>query len=101
GTKQNLDRSIELAAQAITEGRDAVQGLRASNIETNDLAVAIRTHAEELAGEGTNPNAAAFDVQVEGKPRELHPILRDEVYRIAGEGLRNAFRHAEAKRVEV
>jgi signal transduction histidine kinase len=101
GTKQNLDRSIELAAQAITEGRDAVQGLRASTMETNDLAVAIRTLAEELAGEGTNPNCAAFDVQVEGVPRELHPMLRDEVYRIAGEGLRNAFRHAEAERIEV
>jgi signal transduction histidine kinase len=101
GTKQNLDKAIEQAAQAITEGRDAVQGLRASTIETNDLAVAIRTLAEELAGEGTNPNCAVFDVQVEGTPRELHPILRDEVYRIAGEGLRNAFRHAEAQRIEV
>jgi signal transduction histidine kinase len=27
--------------------------------------------------------------------------LRDEVYRIAGEALRNAFRHAEARRIEV
>jgi signal transduction histidine kinase/ligand-binding sensor domain-containing protein len=101
GTKQNLDKAIEQAAQAITEGRDAVQGLRASTMETNDLAVAIRTLAEELAGEGTNPNSAAFDVQVEGTLRELHPILRDDVYRIAGEGMRNAFRHAEAKRIEV
>jgi len=101
GAKQDLDKAIERAAQAITEGRDAVQGLRASTIETNDLAVAVRTLAEELAGEGTNPNSAAFDVQVEGVPRELQVILRDEVYRIAGEGLRNAFRHAEAQRIEV
>src|SRR5258708_26325100 len=34
-------------------------------------------------------------------PRDLHPILRDEVYQIAGEALRNAFRHAEARRIEV
>ena len=33
--------------------------------------------------------------------RELHPILRDEVYRIAGEAMRNAFRHADAKQIEV
>jgi signal transduction histidine kinase len=38
---------------------------------------------------------------VEGAPRDLYPILRDEVYRIAGEALRNAFRHAEAQRIEV
>ena len=43
----------------------------------------------------------AFHVEVEGTPRELKPVLRDEVYRIAGEGLRNAFRHAQAHRVEV
>jgi len=28
-------------------------------------------------------------------------MLRDEIYRIAGEGLRNAFRHARAQQVEV
>jgi len=40
-------------------------------------------------------------VEVEGTPQNLHPILRDEVYRIAGEALRNAFRHAQAERIEV
>ena len=38
---------------------------------------------------------------MEGPPRNLVPILRDEIYRIAGEGLRNAFRHADAKCIEV
>jgi signal transduction histidine kinase len=99
--KQTLDSAIEQAAQAITEGRDAVQGLRSSTVVTNDLALAINTLGEELAGGETNPNAAEFHVGVEGTPRDLHPILRDEVYRIAGEALRNAFRHAEARRIEV
>ncbi|MGC2719006.1 MAG: triple tyrosine motif-containing protein, partial [Candidatus Acidiferrales bacterium] len=36
--KQNLDDAIGQAAQAITEGRDAVQGLRASTVDTDDLA---------------------------------------------------------------
>ena len=47
--KDNLDAAIEHAAKAITEGRDAVQGLRASTVERNDLAVAIRTLGDELA----------------------------------------------------
>jgi len=99
--KQTLDSAIEQAAQAITEGRDAVQGLRSSTVVTNDLALAVTTLGEELTGGETNPNAAEFHVGVEGTPRDLHPILRDEVYRIAGEALRNAFRHAEARRIEV
>jgi signal transduction histidine kinase len=98
--KQILDNAIEQTAQAITEGRDAVQGLRSSTVVTNDLALAINTLGEELTGGETNPNAAEFHVGVEGTPRDLHPILRDEVYRIAGEALRNAFRHADARRIE-
>jgi ligand-binding sensor domain-containing protein/signal transduction histidine kinase len=99
--KQALDSAIEQAAQAITEGRDAVQGLRSSTVVTNDLALAVNTLGEELAGGETNPNAAAFHVGVEGTPRDLHPILRDELYRIAGEALRNAFKHAQAHQIEV
>jgi len=100
-SKQKLDSAIDQAAQAITEGRDAVQGLRSSTVETNDLALTINTLGQELASGETNPNAAGFHVAVEGTPRNLKPILRDEIYRIAGEALRNAFRHAQAHRIEV
>ena len=40
-------------------------------------------------------------VAVEGQTRDLHPIVRDEIFKIAAEALRNAFRHAHAGRVEV
>ena len=99
--KQNLDNAIEQAAQAITEGRDAVQGLRSSTVESNDLALAIRTVGDELSADPTNQNRVEFHVEVEGTPRNLRPILRDEVYRIAGEALRNAFKHAQARQIEV
>jgi len=99
--KQKLDDAIDQAAQAITEGRDAVQALRSSATVTNDLACTITTLGQELAVGESNPNAAEFHVEVEGTTRDLHPILRDEVYRIAGEAVRNAFKHAEAKRIEV
>jgi ligand-binding sensor domain-containing protein/signal transduction histidine kinase len=98
--KQKLDNAIDLAAQAITEGRGAVQGLRDSTTLTNDLPVALSTLGGELAADETK-NPPVFEVDVEGEPRDLHPILRDEVYRIAGEALRNAFRHARASRIEV
>ncbi|HTC47014.1 MAG TPA: two-component regulator propeller domain-containing protein [Candidatus Aquilonibacter sp.] len=98
--KQSLGSVIDQAAQAITESRDAVQGLRSSTIESNDLAAAIRSFGEELLADETNRDPAVFHVQVEGTPRDLNPILRDEVYRIACEALRNAFRHAKARQIE-
>jgi ligand-binding sensor domain-containing protein/signal transduction histidine kinase len=98
--KVQLDRTIEQAAGAITEGRDAVQGLRESTVETNDLARAVNALGEELAADPGNHGSPVFRVTVEGESRDLHPILRDEVYRIAAESLRNAFRHAQARQIE-
>ena len=99
--KQRLDRGIDQAAEAITEGRNAIQGLRSSTIESNDLSSALNSLAAELAANRAKQDSPVVGVQVEGTSRDLHPILRDEVYRIAGEALRNAFRHADAKQIEV
>jgi signal transduction histidine kinase/ligand-binding sensor domain-containing protein len=98
--KETLDRAIAHTADFITEARDEVQGLRDSTVQTNDLALAISTLGEELTTDSTN-HRPAFRVALEGEARNLHPILRDEVYKIAAEALRNAFRHSRAKRVEV
>jgi signal transduction histidine kinase/ligand-binding sensor domain-containing protein len=99
--KEVLRSSIDETAQAITEGREAVQGLRASTVERNDLAHAITILGEEIAAEASSHPSVGLNVEVEGTPRSLHPIVRDEIYRIVGEALRNAFRHAEAKQIEV
>jgi signal transduction histidine kinase/ligand-binding sensor domain-containing protein len=98
--REKLESAIEAAADAITEGRDAVQELRSSVIQSNDLALAISTLGEELTTDSTN-HRPAFRVSVQGKSRNLHPILRDETYKIAAEALRNAFRHAQAQQIEV
>ena len=99
--KQRLDNAIEQAAEAIAEGRDAVQGLRSSAFETNDLANGITAIAKELTNDTSAPDSPAIDVEVEGAPRKLNPVVRDEACRIAGEALRNAFRHAQARRITV
>jgi signal transduction histidine kinase/ligand-binding sensor domain-containing protein len=99
--KQRLDNAIDQAAQAITEGRDAVHELRSSAAVNQDLALAIGELGKELGAEQTGQSFPDAHVQVEGTPRDLDPILRDEVYRIAAEALRNAFRHAQALRIEV
>ena len=97
--KEQLGSAIEQAADAITESRDAVQGLRTSAVESNNLAAAINTLGRELARDAGNREE--LRVEVEGATRELHPIIRDEIYRIAAEALRNAFQHAGARQIEV
>jgi len=99
--QKTLQTAIDQARQAITEGRNAVQGLRSSTLATSDIAQAISTFGEELATTPTGQNSPDFHVLVEGVPRDLAPVLRDEIYRITGEALRNAFRHAHAQRIEV
>jgi signal transduction histidine kinase/ligand-binding sensor domain-containing protein len=102
--KQSLDSAIDQAAQAITDGRDAVQNLRSSTMVTNDLSMAIGMLGDELGAtqiKDANASPTMFDVAVEGTSRDLHPVIRDDLYRIAGEALRNAFRHGRARRIEV
>ena len=99
--KQDLENVLDLADHAIIEGREAIQNLRSSTTVTNDLAQAITALGEELASahDGTKV-APTFRVSIEGKARDLHPILRDDIYRIAREALRNAFQHAQASNIE-
>jgi signal transduction histidine kinase len=96
-----LEKALDRADRAIVEGRDAIQNLRSSTIVTNELAQALAALGEDLgcarAGEGASPT---LRVSIEGTPRELHPILRDDIYRIAREALLNAFRHAHANKIE-
>jgi signal transduction histidine kinase len=101
--QQVLEAAVDDAAQAITEARDAVQDLRSSTTVTNDLAEAIEVLGEELRAYQTSANGSAtdFSVRVDGTAQHLHPMLRDEIYRITGEALRNAFHHARARRIEV
>ena len=93
---KTLQEAITTSAAAIVEGREAIQNMRSSAVTENDLARALRVAGDQMATEGS----ARFDVRVQGPSRDVHPILRDDVYRIALEALRNAFKHAEAKAIE-
>ena len=100
-SKEALEGVLDRADQAIVEGRDAIQNLRSSTTLTNDLAQAMTLLGEELGGAHDGERAlATFRVSIEGTPRNLHPILRDDIYRIAREALRNAFQHARASKIE-
>jgi signal transduction histidine kinase len=94
--KDQLQQTLDRADQAIAEGRSAVYELRSSATLTNDLAQAVRALGEEL----TTEDSPSFRLVLEGRVRELRPIIRDELYRITREALRNAFGHARARHIE-
>src|SRR5262249_31432317 len=95
--KPMVKRVMELMSQVIDEGRDAVRGLRSTSGNADDLETAFSQIGQQLA----NGQVKDYRVIVEGKPMQLHPIIRDEVYRIGREALVNAFRHAQAGKIEV
>jgi signal transduction histidine kinase/ligand-binding sensor domain-containing protein len=98
---QTLDEAISDTEQAIAESRDAIHDLRSQPATEKDLAALLEAVAEELAAApGPDREPPGFRVIVEGEPRKLSADLQDEVYRIAHEVLRNAFRHAGAGQIE-
>src|SRR5271165_1825352 len=99
---QTLDEAISMAEEAIAEGRDAIHDLRSHPPSESDLAQLLTVAGQELArSQEAQGSPVTFRVTVEGERQELDPLLQDEAYRIARELLRNAFRHAQASRIEV
>ena len=92
-----LERLSGWLGRAVQEGRVALNSLRSSATEQNDLAEALRRAGEECRIE----RPIEFDLFVEGKSWRMHPIVRDEIYRIAYEAIRNACTHSGCDQVAV
>ena len=95
--KGALDRVLQLMGRVIDEGRNAVRGLRAPSSSADDLEQGLCAVVQELGVK----DQVAVRVVVEGRPRPLHPVIRDEVYRIGREAIVNAVRHSGAQSIEV
>jgi signal transduction histidine kinase len=97
---ESLDAALQVGDQVIGEGRGAVENLRSSTFEECDLATALGALGAELAV-GLEPQAMpGYRVIVEGKSRELNADVRDDIYRITREAVRNAYQHANARHIE-
>ena len=95
--KPLVQRVLELMKHVIDDGRNTVRGLRSPKEGLQDLDQALSRVPQELAVQ----RPVDFRVIVEGGSRILHPVIRDEVYRIGREALANAFRHSGANNIEV
>ena len=96
--KSRLGTVLELMRQVIDEGRNALRGLRSTNVKGSlDLEESFSRLQQELGV----AEEIRFRVIVEGSSRPLRPVVRDEVYRIGRESVANAFRHARPRNIEV
>lgn len=92
-----IEQALQQADDALAEGRERVRDLRANDQHEQDLAAAIGLAAWRLREtDGVVPQIA-----LSGTVRKLHPLVYEEVLAIASEALANAYRHAQAGRIEV
>jgi len=95
--RARLDQALAVMARATDEGRRVLHGLRCGNSDAERLEGAFERLSQELASEAMGE----YKVTVAGESRRLHPIIRDEVYRVGREAVVNAVRHARARAVAV
>jgi ligand-binding sensor domain-containing protein/signal transduction histidine kinase len=96
-----LDSALVSADQAIAEGRSAIQELRSGSSAESNLEQMLLAMGRELASsQDGGDSAPALRLIVEGSRRAKRAIIKEEVYRIARELLRNAYRHAHARSIE-
>lgn len=101
-----MDQLFAVAAHRDLSRRQAVDGPRRADARVldlrrqepvTDLATALADSASQLAGK----NGPSVQMTCEGAPRVVHPLIRQEIERIADEALRNAVSHAKASKIEI
>jgi signal transduction histidine kinase/ligand-binding sensor domain-containing protein len=95
--RQAMEKLSTWLGRATEEGRAALNSLRTSATEVNDLADAFRRALEECR----TLESMEVSLAVSGQIKEMHPIVRDEVYRIGYEAIRNACAHSQATQLRV
>ncbi|HEV3277813.1 MAG TPA: two-component regulator propeller domain-containing protein, partial [Terriglobia bacterium] len=96
-SKAALEKALSAADRIILEGRNRVTRLRSENLSDAELKPSI----EGVAADLSDTAIVNFGVERKGGSDTLHDHVVDEVFYIAREALTNAFRHAEASRIEV
>jgi signal transduction histidine kinase len=92
-----MERLSVWLGQATQEGREALNSLRTSTIQTNDLAESFQRALEDCLLQGFKD----VNFLADGNKTEMHPIVRDEIYRIGFEAIRNACQHSGGSLLEV
>ena len=92
-----LEQVSACMGKATDEGRETVLKLRKSTVEANDLVEAFQRAIEDCRRRGT----IDASLTVTGETKEMHPVVREEIYRIGYEAIRNAYTHSRGSRIVV
>jgi signal transduction histidine kinase/ligand-binding sensor domain-containing protein len=92
-----LDEALRQSDLVMSEGREIMLDLRGEVGKTTALAEHLSLFGDEC--KKTHP--VDLRVTAIGNPRSLHPIAFEEILRFGREALTNAFRHSQAKTIEV
>jgi len=95
--RKALENLSTWLAQAVDEGRAALHSLRVSTVEKNHLSEALQRATEDPQ----IPASMTVTFSVIGDAMDLHPVVRDDVYRIAFEAIRNAAVHSHASALQI
>jgi signal transduction histidine kinase len=94
--KKMIDDVLDRADEVLREARQRVRNLRRHTTDANELSDRLSKCGQELSKD----HSATFTLAIVGEPKALESTVQDEAYRIAGEALTNAFRHASASKIE-
>jgi len=92
-----MEDAMNRADELMSESRERIRNLRR---ETGAIA-ALPEALSAIGEERRTDESLSFRLVVEGAPRELDPMIRDEMYLIGREAIVNALSHSMGSMVEV
>ena len=96
-SRQPIESALDAAAGAVDEGRERVKQLRGPSERLMGLEDSFYKLVEGLPC----PRPVSFRLTTVGEVRALDPFAHDEIYRIGGEAIVNAYKHAGASLIEL
>jgi signal transduction histidine kinase len=95
--RDRLEEALDLADEVLEDGRSKLAGLRGFGPDRQELFAALTAVGQSLAVD----QSVKFHGELEGESKMLHPVVREEAYRIGAEALTNSFNHAKARSIEL
>jgi signal transduction histidine kinase/ligand-binding sensor domain-containing protein len=93
----SIEQALERAEEILVEGRNRLRDLRLGLGVPNELSVRIAGFAQQCAED----HSATFRICSRDGDQSIDPVVGEEAFLIAREALLNAFRHADARNIQV
>ena len=95
--REIMEDAMNRADLLMSESRERIRNLRSQTGAVAALPEALSAVGEERRSD----ESIGFRLVVEGAPRELDPLIRDEMYLIGREAIVNSLNHSRGSTVEV